>query len=109
MDMKKLKAAHWRVTEYGLETIIPDTLTEYAISADRLLPINNPGYDWQVHLAQKCWVDTEQFYKVYDEALETHRGRYRETIDRSQILKNREIARAKAAARTYKPGDYVEL
>lgn len=109
MDMKKLKGAHWRVTKYGLETIIPNTFTEYAIPADRLLPNDNPEYDWQLHLAQKSWVDFEQFLKTYDDALEIHRGRYRETIDRSQILKNRELARAKAAARTYKPGDYVDL
>jgi hypothetical protein len=77
------KGHQWMVTQYGLEAIEVD----YPIEANRL----NEN-DWLQHMAEKTWIDLEEFIVAYALALVLH-GRAKMTPN--QLLVRMEAARIK--------------
>ena len=71
----------WRVTSWGLESISPRTNSNYWIEAEWLDRITtrseDPLYDWPLHMAEKSWVDIEDFIAAFRQALIRHAKKIR--------------------------------
>ncbi len=94
----------WKVTKFGVEaklgTTTPHMLgrtSTYEFEAKRLLERTERGkeefYDWPLHMAEKTWVDTEQFLEAYSTALKLHAGAYDGKIDDEMLQRSLEEAR----------------
>lgn len=62
----------WAVTEYGIEC----RDGTYAIDASRLLKkrIGTNQYDWPLHMAEKVWVDLDDFQRAFAVGCLLHHG-----------------------------------
>lgn len=70
----------WCVTDYGLETIVPD---RYFAEAARLGDLTEgqgrderPGAERLRHIGTKTWVDIEDLAAAFAVALQVHEGRF---------------------------------
>jgi hypothetical protein len=72
----------------------------YEISASRLAESTRDGsyYDWPVHMAEKTWVQSEQFIEAYTKALELLAGKYEPPADPVKL----DVAIAKAREQALK-------
>ena len=106
--MADLFANHqWQVTDFGMEAIVgsrTDIMEGetplYHIAAPRLLETTNRDrvyYDWPVHMAEKTWVDIEEFLEAFANALDAHKGKYRGSLSigmlEASFRKGRQINR----------------
>ena len=106
--MADLFANHqWRVTDFGIEPIVGSQTTAmegktppYNIAAPRLLETTDRDriyYDWPVHMAEKTWVDLEEFLEAFANALDAHKEKYRGQVSvemlEASFRKARQIAR----------------
>lgn len=64
------RGEQWAVTEYGIEC----RNGTYAIKSARLMQkrYGTDRYDWPIHMAEKGWVDTDDFERVFAVACLMH-------------------------------------
>ena len=66
----------WRVTDHGLESLP----VHYVINAERLGETNQYDdenfADWPFHVAEKTWLDYQDFLRAFFIALDVHAGKY---------------------------------
>lgn len=60
------RGKQWAVTAYGIERLDGT----YPIEADRIL--EKPAYPWPVHMAEKIWVDADEFTTAWIVAIVLH-------------------------------------
>ena len=85
----------WKVTENSLESTRP---YEYVIEAKRLTEMDQTSglYSWPRQLAEKTWIDYEEFAAAYRAALSAHAAKHKLNVD--QDLLERSIARGREIA-----------
>jgi|GEM_PF-1722693 len=54
-------------------------------------------YEWPVHMAQKTWVDIEQFIEVFEAAIRSEAERSGKSIDRTMLQRSFQYARVENA------------
>jgi len=86
----------WRVDENGIKARRP--APTYEISASRLTESTRDTsyYDWPVHMAEKTWVQPEQFIEVCTQALQLLAGNYVPVADPTKLKAS--IAKAREQA-----------
>jgi hypothetical protein len=86
----------WLVSENGMMARKPSPT--YEISVSRLTESTGDMscYDWPVHMAEKIWVQSEQFIEAYYKALELLAGKYEPAADPVKL--DLTVARAREQA-----------
>jgi hypothetical protein len=86
----------WLVSENGMMARKPSPT--YEISVSRLTECTGDMscYDWPVHMAEKTWVQSEQFIEAYNKALELLAGKYEPAAD--PVKRDLTVAKAREQA-----------
>lgn len=85
------RGRQWVVTNTGIETLshISGVGADYGFDAGRLVDstTHRKGvlYNWPVYLAEKEWVDLEDFLLIFTVALILHHEKYEPEVDFSML------------------------
>jgi hypothetical protein len=85
------RGRQWAVTNTGIETLshISGIGAEYGFDAGRLVDSTKHRkgalYDWPVYMAEKEWVDLEDFLLIFTVALSLHHEKYDADVDFSKL------------------------
>ena len=75
------RGKQWAVTSYGIECLDGT----YFFTADRLLEDLPSGRSWAEHMAEKIWVDVDEFVTAWLVALVLHGHEQRKMIRESVV------------------------
>lgn len=82
----------WRVTHQGVECVD----RSYFIDKKRLFEMRRDTgdlYDWPIHMAEKPWVDLDEFLAAWQIAVALHARELRKTLDINILTKTLRTAR----------------
>lgn len=85
--MSAIRGPQWEVTEYGMRSVRP--AAGYEIHAEDLCDMRHGRRSilaWPAHMAEKRWVDLDQFIETFCSALRVHHRRLCHAVD-ERLLK----------------------
>ncbi len=91
--------SQWRLERRGIESTNPKRF--YQIDADRLGETTERNgvvyYDWPLHMAEKDWVNLNEFIEVFDRGLDAHKGQLKSPRDDEMFKRSCDHARSIAS------------
>ena len=76
---------------------MPGVGQDYHIDAKRFLESHDEFYEWPLHMAEKTWVNIEEFNAAFRQALAAHAGKYKGELDNAKLEASfRQAVRLKA-------------